>query len=490
MKDSKLIIMLRTFSASEIKELENFIGSPYFSKGRDYSQFLNTLKPFHPGFDDRKFTPENIFAKLYPGKKFDRSSSDIINTLSSGLFKLCKEFLIQMGLKEDYHMRQYFLLNKLRERKLYNEFEKEYKYSASLNEELHKGGVKDFLNQYYLNHCLLQYNVETSNSPGIHESLFKAGDYSALVTLIYGYRNPDFYAEASLHNPDTGNYLIDNIIECLDSEKLLENMKKNDSKFYPYVKINYEIYRMFKNPEIEEHYFSLKKLVEEYLHLFGHTEQYILFAILSSFCIIKLRKKNSDKFLREEFESQKRAVELGLYRYNEIDKFNLGRFRNIVGSAFDVNEIDWLESFVNKYHTELEINYIDNMKNYSYTYIYLGRKEYEKALESLIKVKYDVFIFKLDVKHLMLIIYYELGYYEQAYSLIDTFKHYISNTKDLLEFTKTRHSNFIKSFNILLRLKSSGNKKDLKQIEKSIYNEDNIPSKNWLLEKVKELERD
>jgi len=127
MKDSKLAAMLRTFSASEMKEFNTFLRSPYFSTGRDLTEFFNCLKLFYPGFDNPKLTSDYLYKKLYPGKDFDNKiSTGVLYTLSADLYKLCKKFLIQTGINEDQQRRKFYLLNKLREKKLYKEFEKEY----------------------------------------------------------------------------------------------------------------------------------------------------------------------------------------------------------------------------------------------------------------------------------------------------------------------------------------------------------------------------
>lgn len=490
MKDSKLLTLLKAMSSREMKEFDSFLRSPYFSKGRDLTEFFNILKPFHPGFDQPKFTIENLYKKLYPQKKFDKKiSTGILYTLSSELYKICKEFLMQTGFEEDLNRRKFYLLNKLREKKLYKEFEREYNDQDFEKENDCRGGANGFLNNYYLTHSYLEYCVESGKPRYAYDSIYDLGNYSALAALNFGYRNPDLHDSAKNYKIEIQYNFIDNLIENLDSEKMLENMKANNDRFYPYVAINYGIFLMSKNPLREDYYYSLKKLIIENLSLFGKSEQYILFSILCSYCLVRVRKENSEIFLREEFELYKITFELGIYKYNVKDKINFVRFRNIVLSAYFVNEIDWLEFFAEKYLNELESVHIENMRYYCDSYINMGRKNFEKALESIIKIKFDLFIFKIELKHTMIIIFYELDYEEQAYAMIDTAKHYLSKNSDTQENVRKQENMFLKYVTLLLKIRNSKNKKELNLLENNLKKEINLNSQKWLLEKVHELQK-
>ena len=66
--------------------------------GRNYDGLLNFLSNYHPEFDSDELTKENIYKKLYPGKKFKES---VINTVLSGLNQLCEEFFINQDFRND-----------------------------------------------------------------------------------------------------------------------------------------------------------------------------------------------------------------------------------------------------------------------------------------------------------------------------------------------------------------------------------------------------
>ena len=102
MRDTKLITLIRKLSTEELKELEKFVASPFFSRGRDFVPLFKILKQFYPDFSDRKLSKEFLFKKIFPGKKFDpQKSYNVIKTLSSQLVKMCKDFLMQLEFEDD-----------------------------------------------------------------------------------------------------------------------------------------------------------------------------------------------------------------------------------------------------------------------------------------------------------------------------------------------------------------------------------------------------
>ena len=489
MKDSKLISLLRTLNPDEFREFEKFTESPYFSIGRDLNSFLKCLKPFYPDFGSRNMNEEYLFTRLYPGKKFNpKTSSNSIHKLSSELYKLGKEYLVYSEFKKDHSGWKIYLLNNLRKKKLYKEFEKEYSKGESGSLANRKGSVNDFINKFFLKESYLEYCVEKGNVENAFDSILSMGEYIVIGALIKGFRNIDTNESSKGFNINVRYNLVDNFISHLDSEKLLEEMKANEDRFYPFAAISYAIHKMKKYPGETKYYFDFKKLVMENLDLFGHSEKYILFQTMLNHCIRNISSENQKLFIREEFEVYNLEFEQGIFKYTPDDYVQVNTFRSMIGCALDNGKTDWLEKILNNHIKDLHPEQRSNMKNYAMAFIHFERKEFEKALESVMKIDFNFVLFKLDTKNLLFKIYFELGYFEQANSLIDATKHYISRTDDLSEYFKTRESNFIKYAVELLKHKLNNKKFDKDYFVKNIAKEININSKMWLLKKADEIE--
>ena len=489
MKETKLIDLLKRLNKEEFKDFEKFTSSPYFSRGRDLSPLFKSLKPFYPDFENEKLTDEYIFMKLYPDKKFGNEKSvSLLRTLTSELFNLGKEFLAYSEFNQDINRKNFYRLNQLRKKKLYKDFEKEYKESVSIQEKSEGGNPEDFINKYFLRLSYAEYCVEKGWAVQAYESLFKMGDYAAMITLIRGFRMSELKMVAkSFCNLKPEFSLLEYLINNIDKEKLIDTIRLNENKYFPIIEISYLIHKMTEDFMNEEHFRKLKKLVLENLGLLGHDEKYMIFSIMGSYCVRMTNILNLDSYLKEQFVLFDMSLKLGVLKWRQEDDFQLSLFRNIVITGVIVNELEWVEEFIHKYSPELNPDQRESMTNYSMAYLYAAKKNYDKALEYLIKVKYDFFMFKIDVKNLYFRIYFEMGHIEQAYSILDSMRHYISSTKDLYDIFIDRNTNFIKYASELLRIKSSGVYKNLDLLRNRIEKEVYLESRRWLQKMIDEL---
>ncbi len=138
MNNLKLINILRTFSKNEMKEFEKFISSPFFNRGRNYIPFFNQLKKFYPKFEDEKMTPEYIYSKIYPGKKYNKQ---IIWNMSSSVLAMCEDFLMYVSLRRDKFGRERQVAEEFLERRLSSYYKKKLNEMESALDSLGIGSA-------------------------------------------------------------------------------------------------------------------------------------------------------------------------------------------------------------------------------------------------------------------------------------------------------------------------------------------------------------
>ena len=94
----------------------------------------------------------------------------------------------------------------------------------------------------------------------------------------------------------------------------------------------------------------------------------------------------------------------------------------------------------------------------------------------------------MPVKVLMLKLYYELNYIEEAYSLIDSFSHFLTSNKKIRKNEVNNHLKFLNFYRELLKAKAaSGNSRINKEIKNELVSSSLLPHKAWLIEKAEEL---
>jgi hypothetical protein len=487
MKDSKLIDLLRTLSPKEFRDLEKFILSPYFRK-RDVSGLFNVLKKFYPDFNDVNLNSEFVFNKLYPGKTFDKKKAEgLIRTISSDFVSACKDYFIQIELEEQSSFRDFLLLNQLRKRKLYGDFKKEFITAISDDPDSEKELAIRFIEKSFLYNSAIEYYIDKADYENVIESITKQIEYLIAASVLKSLRFPDQknIAEEGFNLKLRYN-LIDKFSENLNITGLLAEMKKNKDQFTPYIELYYCINQLIVNPSEEKYYFELKKLLLNREIDLPQSEKYMMFSIASAYS--HERSFNGIKnFKRETFEMYESMIRLGVYKYSKKDHIAPGLYLSMLIEARICKEFVWMKNLIDNYINEIHPDIRQSIFFYSMGQYYFGVGENEKSLENLIKVKSEYFLFKRDLKNLLFRIYYNLGYFDEAYSILDNMKHYIKSTKELSETFKTRSRNFIKFASGLLKIASGTNKNSAGYLCESIKKVRNTESYNWLLEKAEEL---
>ena len=110
---------------------------------------------------------------------------------------------------------------------------------------------------------------------------------------------------------------------------------------------------------------------------------------------------------------------------------------------------------------------------------------YKEALPYFHKVIPEDFMFKLDLKNLMLIAHFELKNYESALSLIDSYYHFLSKDKTLSIAQKKIYKSFANAVHRLIIERTSPNKSFNYTLELCL--KDDFPCKEWVNEKIVEM---
>ena len=483
MKDSKLIGFLKSLTPAEFRDFEKFVSSPYFSKGRDLAPFFRVIKPYYPLFNDESLTVEYVFLKLFPGKKFDKvRSPNLIKTLSSQLYLMSKDFLIQAGLKEDENRKRILLLDQLRKRKLYKEFEKTYKELPADSSEAYKGTVSDFLAKYSEEIAFRDYTLDRDDFVNSYEANLKSAEYSLLAGLINTFKHQDEVNIARAYNLTVRDNLLRALLDNIDADRIIEYLRNSRHPMLEYLEVYYNIYKMNADLGDRSRFYSVRKLLQDRAGLFGQVENYTLWNILLTYCnIVDLPSK-------EHFYIYNHILRNGIYRKSDSEDFHIVLFRNIVLVSGALNETEWLQNFLDKYSSQIHKDHRNDMRHYSYATLNFARGNYDEALEQIQKVRFELFLYKPDMRVLQLKIFYKLGYYEQLYSLTDSTMHFLRSNKDIREEFKDSVKNLTKYIKELVRIKTGiPSKIDADLLKKTIEEEKFLGQRQWLLNELELL---
>jgi hypothetical protein len=209
----------------------------------------------------------------------------------------------------------------------------------------------------------------------------------------------------------------------------------------------------------------------------------ITYIVLQNYFVAQV-KKGLKAFKLDAFEMQKEVISGGFHLSG--DRIHIFTFLNIVSEAVSVGETRWAENFIDENRKLLDPEYEFDAVNLSYAKCEFSRREYEKALSRLGKINMEYSHFKLSVRTLMLMIYYELGAFDAAISMLDSYRHFISRERLLPKLDKQNRMEFAKHFKEITDLKT-GMSKDIDSAKLSIESTGSFAEKEWFLEKLDEL---
>lgn len=483
MVKSKFIEILRSFSNEELKMFRDFVRSPFHNSNKNVIKLFDIARKYGPAYDSDALRKEKLFTKIYPSKKYNDT---VMRILLSDLLRLGEEFIVQLGSKKSSAGNALVLLEELKNRGLDSLYRKNLKDVKALIDNMEDMRTRYFT-KFEFEIINIDYNLRKDKQHLICEDVLHRAEYLIYFTLIELVRNVhDLIINERTYNAKFEFNLVFEFFKSFDFKKILEKVKINRPGDYPILNVHYSLLMALLHEEEEVYYDNFKTSLQSFMESLNDLEIYHFLHHLESCCLNRM-KYNKEKYGKEIFNVYKLMLSTGCYAYGGSKDMTIQRFKNILIGAINLNELDWSEKFAEEYIGRISRENRDSIMAYSNAIISFGRKDFEKALAYLSKVKHDYFILKMDVKSWMLKIFYELKYYEQAISFIDSYKHFVSKNSSLSEHFKERHLNFLKFTSELFKLKSGTDKLKIQETERNLNNINNVVHREWLLEKIHEI---
>lgn len=481
MQDEKLIGLLKTFSKKEISEFEKFAASPYFNGGRNYLPLLKEITRFYPSFSNGEMTREYIYSRLYPGKTYSKKT---MKNMVSALLKLGCQFLIQQNFKNQEVNMSISLAEELAGRKLFYLSEKACNEAGKLLTKC-KTDQYYFESQYLLNNVritLNQFKGDFIKNPGIITQgtayfvnfIISMSCIIAEMAWVYKY---NFNAELDIRE-------IKNIFP--DFDNAVKYMEKHAVDLGGICEIYGNVTRMFIEEKNDEIYLKTVELFKTNFERFTKAQQHRIFFLLFNICA-RYRQAEPEKYTVEIFRLIKKILKHELYTMNPGEPMDISFAVSALNAAVTLKEFSWLNSFSEKYADKLIPEFRQSFRHYAISHIKFSKKDFIRALEHLNHVKLDAFGFKFDTRILRLRIYYELNYLEEARSLVDSFRHFLSENRQVSESKRKANYILIQYFNELIKIKENKDPGKINNYRNKLMRNGYFVYRDWLVEKTDEI---
>ncbi len=474
MKNIKLFELLETFSKEEFDNFGFFLNSPYLNSSQNAIKLFEVISEAYPDFDNEELTKESIFRKIYPNDPYKDKK---IRDLFSKSLELAENYLAFRKIGEDSLLLKSFSISELAARNLGKHFEQSSKEMESILGSMSVKNSRFFFYNYILHKEKHRY-AEDKEDVGKREKIF-ADIYKEIDQFVlYFVSNMLVYYSTQLGQEKLVKH--DARYELLD--ELLAYLEKKDISMYPEIKIMYNSVILQKFPERSEIFYVLKKLLKENSASLEKEIRIETYIVINNYS--KERALYGDaSFKKEYFNITKEMLEEGIYPL-EDNYLPEHTYISIAGDAMIQHEYEWAANFIEAYKQKVRPENRDNAFDFVSAMLNYRLQNYDKALKLLAKVRTHDFYYTLRVKNHFLKIYFETNQFESVLSLIDSFRHFLTGSKNIPDYLGSR---FLLYINFLARICTAIHAKDkdnLVIIRDEIGRAQNVENRSWMSEQI------
>ncbi|MBK8553927.1 MAG: hypothetical protein IPL53_23945 [Ignavibacteria bacterium] len=464
MKNLLLIQILRSFTKNELLQFDDFVRSPFYNKKPNAVKFFEALKKHSPDYKGDGIGKENIWKQLYPGKSYNWG---VLKNLIFDLSKLSEKFIEVMQLKDNITDKSFLYLDALSKRKIHNKFFLEYESLLKKIEE------RKFYQNYYsdiqelklkkIYHCNLYTNYQSE----LNEEVNAVSDlymYDAVVKFS-AYHCDAANLSIGL-NKFSGMSISEFLFSQADKINLITGSVIPHERDHKILSVYYFQYLAFADPGKTENYFNFKKHLHDNSDLFSLEEKYNLYVHLGDALNLRPSKKGDNKLL-EFLEHYKKQIDENVFT-DPYGGLNIYSYSNIVKMAGRLSDHKLIKFVKDNFFDLLLPEFKDNMNHFTDAFYNYSKENWEIALDSVMKIKPDHFVFKYDLRDLQGMLYYELNDFESFTYLMDSHKHFLKKNKSVSEQYKNWYDIFISSVYRLLKIKLNFDEYELIKFEKDM----------------------
>ncbi len=469
---SKVIDILKTLSKEEIKEFDSFLETRRINRKAATVNLYNQYQKYYPQFDAKGFTKENIYRKIFPGKKY---SDEIFRNLNSALLQSLEEYLSYLNYSADAHSVKVHLLRELLRRNMYSTFDKNFSESTGMLES-HKARDQDYFGKE--SELYLLRDLCNSFRNKFQKQDIQCAERSLIISFVLKILEIQNYIlyECRLLGLERDLYLPEEFVESV-MKCLPENIRD-----MPQVQMHYNAFMLEKTGE-EKYFSKLKSLVSEFGSLLEEEKRYNKYIDMIEY-LKRSRTLSDETTLKEVFELRREIIEKGLHTENYMNNMF---YLNMTKSGLRLGQFEWVEKFIEEFRHMISDDYRDSTFKLAKALICFEKMQFRESLSELMLVKYEDSYYNLQVRNLTSRIYYELNETDLLNDYLNSYRIYISKNRTINKKEADGHVVFIRILGKLLRIRESGKMYKLDELMPETEKLSLI-NKPWLIEKMHELE--
>lgn len=449
--------------------------SPYFNKDKKVQALFDFIYKYAPeNFGHKKFNAQNAHQYVYTNTLYNNT---VLIKLQSRLLKVV-ELFIHYDI-ESKHLSdiEISLMKFYRRNDLASHFKNAYSH---IQKKQHDNPYRNA--DYYYRQLMIEHEYDLFQSSKFENSSGEMNLWQRSKMLDVFYLAKKLNVLCLMYNRKR----ITNVeYSMVFRDEILGFLPKSDYVKLPVIALLHQALLLLKDTDDPTHYHNLKKLILQHGKQLSNMELRTLYTYLEN--TSRNFFKNRHEYLNELFKLYKTQLSNKILY---IEGFLLPAvFKNIVTVALKLNQLDWVSDFLDKNQDKIALEYENQEDIYSYclAQLYFKQKKFDQVLELLNTIVFKDIYTKMDIRRLLLLVYYEKKFDITFEGMINSFRKFLN--KNQLHISPV-HIEANRSFVNICNKIYNGLKKDHKKlniIKKQIDQTGILPEKEWLLEKLEEL---
>lgn len=475
MKEIKSFEILSGISREEFTTLGDFVTSKVFNSSRNVVRLYNYLKVNFTKISKEGISREKIYKAVFKKEAFNESK---YWKLTSAFSSVLEKFLVYTEFEKDFFYRDNLLLENYRKRNLTKQYSILSKELFCKFEKEFNRSMNYFVNRTHFHFQNISYfGYDPSISKNDIGNLFENLRMFFIMTTIVSISIISNYDKKFIKKCKTDLWMFNEMLDYLYKNQ--KRIKKN----YPTVYIFFLILYAKLYPDEEDYYIELKKSVMKNASLFtGNFLRHILVNMLDH-AVVKL-SEGDEMFLKEIFIINKIMAEKNLTFFGEYIQPEY--FYSVVEHASEINELEWIGEFMEKYKDYLRRDYKETVINLSLSKIHFTKNEFNDSLSCLLNVNNINPYFYIAQKILLIQNYYEINETGSIKHVMETLTKYLARRKDVPPEIDRKCRSFIDYFRKLIKLRSE---EEILKLSEELNEVKYFMNKKWLEEKLKSFNR-
>lgn len=484
-KDSVLVQLLEKFSRQELKGLNYFVACRHFNTDKYVVKLLEVienevLKKDTSMENMQHFVYRQVFEGSASSKELNQKEKATLNAKTSALTRLAERFLTIEALDANETYSSDLLYGKLLEKKQFSLFSR-HANQAHKRAETNEQGSDYYEWQYKVNKNILYY-LNFKGRLNKEDNLSVINEH---LDVYYLLSKLDLHLTAqSLAQSFSKSY------DFSDIEALQTLLKLPRYAEHPLIKAYLAAIELTQNITYEA-YTDLLYLLDFYESKIPHERINDFYVTLTNFCADQI-KNGKVEYYAHQLDLYKIMDTKNLILTNNV--MSSRKLKNMISLSCRSGEYDWAVYVIEKYCPFVAKSAREDTRYFNLGAIEFYKKDYDKTRDYFLKIENMVNpVYDINLKMMTAKYRYELDnkdneYKDETAQLFRSTENYIRDRKSIQQADRTSHKNFIRLLINLYRIRHRATKMTLQSLKNKIIMQDAISDKNWLLEKIGELE--